>query len=203
MKKLSHSAILLSIGLTASQVACAGSGQDDPFALQIQPPTAIKSDSEQQTPKAPEAGTYPNPQITPGAVSAQCTVKDICTPGYTKRVRHVPRLIKEASMKLYGLDPKTSPKYELDHFISLELCGSNEITNLWPEPLAGLTYGAYEKDKLENHLHHQVCAGQISLVDAQKAIKDDWVKAFKACCEKAPAALVKPVPVPLLSAPKK
>jgi hypothetical protein len=65
---------------------------------------------------------------------------------------------------------------EIDHFESLEIGGSNAITNLWPEYYAaapGQTgyLGARAKDVLETHLHRQICSGAITLLDAQQAIR--------------------------------
>ena len=35
------------------------------------------------------------------------------------------------------------------------------------------------KDRLENFLHVEVCAGHIAVQDAQKAIASDWVAAYR------------------------
>jgi len=61
---------------------------------------------------------------------------------------------------------------EYDHLISLELGGSNDLTNLWPEPIAD----AHVKDGLEAHLRSEVCAGKLNLADVQARIAADWVK---------------------------
>jgi hypothetical protein len=53
---------------------------------------------------------------------------------------------------------------EIDHIISLELGGSNDIANLYPEK-ASLPAGApgfHIKDKLENELHDIVCDGTMA-----------------------------------------
>jgi 5-methylcytosine-specific restriction endonuclease McrA len=68
---------------------------------------------------------------------------------------------------------------EGDHLISIELGGSNEQTNLWPQPYSGLQWNAHVKDQLENFYHDQVCSGKIPLTTAQKEIADDWVAAYK------------------------
>ena len=51
------------------------------------------------------------------------------------------------------------------------------------QPLAGeLPDGAVDarvKDKLENRLHELVCAGRLSLPEAQKAIATDWITAYR------------------------
>jgi hypothetical protein len=55
---------------------------------------------------------------------------------------------------------------EVDHLILLELGGSNEIKNLWPEP-DDPRPGWDDKDELENELHRPVCSGEMTLADAQ------------------------------------
>ena len=66
---------------------------------------------------------------------------------------------------------------ELDHLVPLELGGSNDIANLFPEK-ADAHPGYQVKDKLENKLHQMVCDKTMKLKDAQDAIRKDWVKAY-------------------------
>ena len=73
----------------------------------------------------------------------------------------------------YGTPP--SEKTELDHLVSLELGGSNDATNLWPESPPTPN----PKDKVENALHDAVCGGRITLAAAQHAIASDWLTAEK------------------------
>jgi hypothetical protein len=69
--------------------------------------------------------------------------------------------------------------YEEDHLISLEIGGHpTDPRNLWPEPWSG-SLNAHDKDRLENELHRQVCAGTITLEAAQQAIASDWVAAYQ------------------------
>jgi hypothetical protein len=68
---------------------------------------------------------------------------------------------------------------EVDHLISLELGGSNDIKNLWPEPYLPRP-GARQKDVLENWLHKQVCSGKMPLSDAQRMIATDWYAPYLA-----------------------
>jgi hypothetical protein len=70
-------------------------------------------------------------------------------------------------------------EYEIDHLISLELGGSNDIKNLWPESCRTEPWNARAKDKLENRLHELVCTGQILVEDAQRAIAQDWIAAYQ------------------------
>jgi hypothetical protein len=66
----------------------------------------------------------------------------------------------------------------VDHLISLELGGSNEIANLWPQP-AEPHPGFHEKDKVENYMHEQVCSGAISLQQAQTDIANNWLAIYQ------------------------
>lgn len=70
-------------------------------------------------------------------------------------------------------------EFEIDHLISLELGGTNEITNLWPQSYLTTPWNAHLKDKLENRLHKLVCNGVITLDTAQKEIREDWTKAYE------------------------
>jgi hypothetical protein len=62
--------------------------------------------------------------------------------------------------------------------ISLELGGSNDISNLWPEA-ADPTPGFHQKDQVENYLHKQVCEGKLSLKQAQQEIATDWLRVYE------------------------
>src|ERR1700722_9612148 len=81
---------------------------------------------EQPTP------TRPDSVLTPGAV-LDVSDTDVCTPGYSKRVRHVTAETKRAVYAEYGVTVHAPGEYEGDHLISLEIGGSNAIKNLWPE----------------------------------------------------------------------
>jgi hypothetical protein len=52
------------------------------------------------------------------------------------------------------------------------------LSNLWPEPFSG-PWNAYLKDDLEVWLCDQVCAGAMSLRDAQEQIASDWIECYK------------------------
>ena len=120
----------------------------------------------------------PDHNLTPGVVDPQATVEKICTPHYTETVRHVTMKMKKQVFKLYGID-QYSDSFEVDHLISLELGGSNDIKNLWPESYTTTPYNARDKDALENRLHKLVCQGKIPLIQAQKEIAEDSIKAHQ------------------------
>lgn len=121
-------------------------------------------------------GIRPNPTLTPGATRT-VTHHELCTPGSAGKARAVSSATKHQVFVRYHVAP-TPGAYEVDHLISLELGGSNDITNLWPQPYHG-RWNAHQKDALENRLHALVCAGTVSLDEAQRAIATDWIAALK------------------------
>jgi hypothetical protein len=74
----------------------------------------------------------PDPKLTPGDVF-DVTLKDICTPGYSRKVRAVPRSLRNEAYRLYGITSPNPGDYQFDHLIPLSLGGSNSIRNLWPQ----------------------------------------------------------------------
>jgi hypothetical protein len=90
----------------------------------------------------------------------------------------VPESVKKEVYAEYHITHHSKGQYEVDHLISLELGGSNDIKNLWPESYLTDPWNAHVKDKLENRLHRLVCTGKITLKEAQDAISKDWIAAY-------------------------
>jgi hypothetical protein len=122
-------------------------------------------------------GGMPDSACTPGVIFAHATVQEICTPGYSSSVRNVPYSEKDQAYAEYGIQSHYSGQYEVDHLVPLELGGSNDIANLWPEA-ASPTPGFHQKDEVENYLHDQVCSGAMSLRDAQSEIVTNWIAVY-------------------------
>jgi hypothetical protein len=120
----------------------------------------------------------PDPWCSPGAVFVDATVDRICVSGYSSSVRNVPTSEKNAVYAEYGIASHTTGEYEVDHIISLELGGSNDIANLYPEA-AEPKPGFHEKDKVENWLHAKVCDGTMKLEEAQRRIATDWLGVYE------------------------
>ena len=122
--------------------------------------------------------TFPNPKLTPGDIIQSATKDEICQSGYSKTVRNVTIEVKQLVYSEYGLSyPQPSGAYEVDHFISLELGGSNDIKNLWPES-ANPKPGFHEKDAVENYLHERLCSGKETLLEVQNEIKTNWLSIY-------------------------
>jgi len=115
----------------------------------------------------------PDSTCTPGAIFNVGTTT-ICTVGYTTKVRDVPLSEKKQVFKEYGISYSLHANYEVDHLISLEVGGSNDISNLWPESYL-ISNGSRTKDSFENYLHSQVCKGSMTLAEAQREISSNWM----------------------------
>ena len=121
--------------------------------------------------------TLPDSACSPGAVLTTDT-KVICKSGYTKTVRNVTEATKKKVFKEYGIPYSLRSNYEVDHIISLELGGSNDISNLYPESYT-IKDNARIKDKFENYLHKQVCDGKMDIVETQRQISSDWLTYYQ------------------------
>jgi hypothetical protein len=125
-------------------------------------------------------GQLPDRSCTPGSIDPAVSQGDvhstICRARWTETVRPP---VSQTGPAKYQI---AYPAYhlaggavsELDHLVPLELGGSNDITNLWPE--VGKVSNN-PKDKVENALNHAVCDGKVSLAAAQLAIASNWLTA--------------------------
>jgi hypothetical protein len=125
-----------------------------------------------------QSGPRPDSTCTPGsydpAVTQANIATTICRSGYTDTVRPSSSQTDKAKKTLYtDYGVPTGTTSELDHLVSLELGGSNDVANLWPE----VGKIPNPKDTVENDLHKAVCSGKIQLAAAQQAIAVDWTTA--------------------------
>lgn len=125
-------------------------------------------------------GALPDRQCSPGAYYSGLTKAVLCSSSFrTGTVRDVPESEKHSVETEYGMPARSYGRtIEIDHIASLELGGSNDISNLFPEPGSGHA-NYHVKDKLENKLHAMVCAGSISLHAAQRGIASNWETLYK------------------------
>lgn len=172
--------ILISSLVLLSLLLIWKSFQPAPSVVQPTPqPIPIVSPSPKPLVKMGESRLYPNPSLTPGDVFPEVSASDICIKGYSATVRHVTTTTKKQVFLEYDVPyPQPEGSIEVDHFISLELGGSNDVKNLWPEP-ADPKPGFHEKDKVENYLHQQICKGLMTLQEAQKEISSDWYAVYQ------------------------
>ena len=132
-------------------------------------------------------GALPDRQCSPGAYYSGLTEAVLCSSTFrTSSIRNVPDSEKHQVEIEYGLAAKGyGSTLEIDHIVSLELGGANDIANLFPER-ASPTPGFHVKDKLENKLHALVCAGSMTLHNAQVGIATDWRGLYKTVYGVAP-----------------
>ena len=147
-------------------------------------------------------GSRPPRPVTPGAeghsLAAICPLVSAAL-----EARRPSTAVKDQVYAEYGIRAGQHYLYRIDHLVPLELDGSNSIANLWPQ----LVGASRAKDRLENTLHSMVCAGQITLASAQRAIRTNWAHAYHlyvstpAVPSAAPASAPPPPPPPSAAPP--
>ncbi len=107
----------------------------------------------------PAAAVLPDPKVTPRDVLPDAAPDVMCTPGWATEHRHVTEGMRDDVYVEYHR-PRDAGCCLVDHLIALELDGSNEMRNLWPQ-LNDPKPGAGAEDQLENELHKLVCSGRM------------------------------------------
>ena len=129
----------------------------------------------------PSAPGHANPEVTQANIATT-----ICQPSkdakdaktFSKRERPTTSKTnpeKFAAMKAAGITD--SPKnWEWDHMIPISGGGApDDARNESLQSYVSQPFNAHVKDKVEDAIHAQVCAGTIKLADAQKCISSDWI----------------------------
>lgn len=114
----------------------------------------------------------PNPAVTQENID-----QTICVPGWAKSIRppgHYTYAVKRRLMAEQGIPLERIASFELDHVLSLGIGGHpTDPGNLRLQPWEGPD-GARAKDRVETALHRAVCAGRVTLLDAQACMGADW-----------------------------
>ncbi len=130
----------------------------------------------------------PDPRCQPGtrnpAVTQATIGTTICRAGFAAKVRPVASYLSALRVRQiaeYGYPDRRPARYEEDHVIPLLLGGSpKSVKNLWPEPVWKVRgRSAADKNAVERRLWRAVCAGDVPLARAQKAIAKDWRTAVR------------------------
>jgi hypothetical protein len=115
--------------------------------------------------------TTPDPLITPGVL---CTPFSVGFDGYAYSQaiphckRHVTATMRRTVLARYGIPWARRGTVEIDHLIPLCLGGSNDLGNLWAEPLRS----AERKDAVEKRLCSGLRAGKITQAAAVEQIRE-------------------------------
>ena len=128
----------------------------------------------------------PDSKCTPGAINPVATLGQLCPSAHTANWRpsasYTSALKRNQLATRYdyvdssGSHQPTLATSEEDHLISLELGGApSAVANLWPEPHASFN----EKDKVESAAHAAICAGRLTLPQAQQGIATNWIELGK------------------------
>ena len=132
------------------------------------------------SPSLPQART---PSLTPGALNRAVTQTNsgvtICAPGWSATIRppvSFTNRLKREQMPLYGYPAGTNPRsIEEDHREPLEIGGApRDPRNLWPQPFDE----AQAKDRLENAVRRDVCAGRLTLRQGQAIFLGDFWREY-------------------------
>ena len=135
-----------------------------------------------------DAGSLPDPRLTPGAINPAVTEETIdatiCVRGWTRTVRppaDYTEALKRHQIREYGYGDRRLRSYEEDHLIPLDAGGSSDDPrNLWPEPRqAADGWDADRKDELETVMVRLVCEHRVPLLEAQRAIATNWISAYR------------------------
>jgi hypothetical protein len=175
--------IAIALGLAGYALAAGGPKKDPGKPVPLAPRTQTTGCT---------LGQRPDADCSPGAYAKKLTKKVICNKGgstgfKTSDYRYVPDSVKHAVEVEYGMVPKGYGRsLEIDHIVSLELGGSNDIANLFPEGESAHP-GYVIKDGLERRLASLVCKGALNLRTVQRRIATDWVGLYKEIFGKAPA----------------
>lgn len=140
--------------------------------------------------------TLPDSKVTPGAVNPHVVAdmsgdkrilnglemnicaKDFRATAIRGTIKNFPKLKREACAE-YGV-AKCDASVEGDHLISIEIGGCQDcLTNLWPQPM---DEAKIKDHKVEDVLPKLICAGKLTLSQAQACIASDWA----ACMAKIP-----------------
>lgn len=128
-----------------------------------------------------ESGVMPtvigtlNPQVTQQTIHST-----ICKTGWTATVRPPVSFTNKIKNDLASSLHVKAADFELDHAISIELGGApSSINNLWMQSY-NIPLGARQKDVVETYLKNEVCKGEITLEQAQRAVMSDWPAIYQA-----------------------
>lgn len=130
---------------------------------------------------ADDGGALPDARCTPGSITP-ATKADVCGLAYNTG-RRPPTAetskLKKITMQAYG-SRQSARVTELDHLVPEWAGGSNDATNLWPQPsdLPGADW-RNSKDDAETDAKWALCrpGSTLTLAQVQETFAGDWTQA--------------------------
>ena len=114
---------------------------------------------------------FPDPKDTPGAIYPEVTqaniLETVCQSAWLEKIQPSASYVDGLKSKqIEALQLKGGPTdYQEDHLVPLCVGGHpTDPRNLWPEPYSR----ASTVDQIENDLNRRVCAGSLTLAEAQR-----------------------------------
>lgn len=106
----------------------------------------------------------------PSTYDASATAAQICTPGFSRRRRHVTYATRDKVYNRDGYPRHHRQGLVIDHLEPLEIGGTNSMSNLFAQPRTE----AHRKDDDENAAREYVCSGRMTPQQARIWIWNRW-----------------------------
>lgn len=112
----------------------------------------------------------------PNSMVRPITKQEVCSTHWGRDARHVTSAMKrqvfrDAGYPLGNKDPRCP--CEIDHIVPRSIGGRDVISDLQVQRYSG-AWNAHWKDRLEVLADREVCAGTLSIHDAQQWFLGDW-----------------------------
>jgi hypothetical protein len=122
------------------------------------------------------AVSLPDSKLTPGAV-ATTDANNLCNMDPHTVVPAISVTVQTAVYNEYGdTGQNAQRKTILDWLVPYNLGGANVQANIWPAAVEGT--GFYEKIDTDDILRQMVCRGELTVVQAQRALENNWYTAW-------------------------
>ncbi|MBY0511538.1 MAG: hypothetical protein K2P94_15470 [Rhodospirillaceae bacterium] len=149
--------------------------------------------------QAERAGALPDDALTPGYANPKVTAdnlqKTVCKAGWALKAQPQGKYLSKITLlqiRNYGVAEKDAAKYVMDFRIPLSVGGHpTDPANLWPQR-KDVAWNAVVKNKLETYVQSELCAGHMSLKDAQGVFQKNWIDVFQLYCGPKPDAKCNP-----------
>lgn len=137
----------------------------------------------------------PDPSCTPGGVNPSVTEATLADRSWTTKCLRDCETSEAQKHQAYYWYSQPRPRgnngpgqvCELDHLVPLNLGGSDDLGNIWPQcgPDNVDLNSRYfkQKDEVEDYLVNEVRTGHMRLNDAQRAIAQDWPRYMAAAAQ--------------------